>query len=397
MRGSFLATAFSVVLVAAGTSASAAPSPVARPSLRPLWTISAGPAERQIAGVAITGQTLIRSSTLYRGYEHPTGELRKYNAKIGLDLGPLASAPGLVFGQVAVVGGAVVVQARPTGEGIGGPQLRSYDEKGRLRWKQNAPGDAFVVGARPSELADASGVMAGRVLVASGGTQVEALEPASGRVRWSVTAEGDSGTSAPVLAGDQVLRAGALSDGSQLTGFVLTALDQQTGAQRWRADASGTEVTVAGDSVITVGAGGTCVFALVTGERRWCAFQVARHAAVAGDTLFVVEDGFLTALRLSDGSLLWRRSYALRGAELSTSYWTPVVGGGVLYAVVYHYAPDSARRHRHELLAVSEADGRVLRRVDVPMPYEVGGEPLVLTRSALYFATLANLFAWGVG
>src|SRR5690349_21187990 len=205
MRGSLLATAFSVVLVAAGTSASAVPSPVARPSLRPLWTISSGPAERQITGVAVTGQTLIRSSTLYRGYEHPTGELRRYDANIGLDLGPLASAPGLVFGQVAVVGGAVVVQARPAGDRNGEPQLRSYDGKGRLRWKQNAPGDAFA---------------AGRVLVASGGTQIEALEPASGRVRWNVTAEGDSGTSAPVLAGDQVLRAGAITDG-----FVLTALD----------------------------------------------------------------------------------------------------------------------------------------------------------------------------
>jgi outer membrane protein assembly factor BamB len=228
--------------------------------------------------------------------------------------------------------------------------------------------------------------------VASGGDQVRAIEVASGRVRWSVTGEGDSGTSAPVLAGDQVLRAGATADG-----FVLSALDERTGAVRWRADASGTRVVVAGDTAVTVGAGGTCAFALATGERRWCAFQPAREATVTGTTLFVIEDGYLTALNVADGSLRWRRSYKRRSAETSTSYWTPVAGGGVLYAVVYHYAPattDPARRHRHELLAVSAADGRVLRRDDVPMPYEVGGEPLLLTRVAVYFATLANLFAW---
>ncbi len=69
----------------------------------------------------------------------------------------------------------------------------------------------------------------------------------------------------------------------------------------------------------------------------------------------------------------------------------------MLYAVVYHYAAPrrgAPARHRHELQAVSAADGRVLRRIDVLMPYEVGGEPLLLTRSAVYFATLANLFAW---
>lgn len=363
--------AFSLVLLVAGQPASAA---VDRPHLRPLWTVSAGPQERQITGAAITGRTLVRAGTLYRGYEHPTGELRRYDARTGADLGLLAAAPGWAFGTVAGDDGRILVQAR---EPSGGAQLRSYNANGQLQWQQAAPGDAFA---------------AGSVLVASGGDQVRAIEVASGRVRWSVTVEGDSGPSAPVPAGDQVLRAGQ-TDG----GFVLTALDQRTGAVRWRADGSGTEVVVAGDAAVTVGAGGTCAFALATGERRWCAFQAAREATAAGGTLFVVEDGYLTALGLADGSLQWRRSYALRGWETSTSYWTPVTGGAVLYAVVYHYAAPRRgmpARHRHELLAVSTADGRVRRRIDVPMPYEVGGEPLILTRSAVYFASLANLFAW---
>jgi outer membrane protein assembly factor BamB len=362
--------AFSLVLVAAGQPATAA----TQPHLRPLWTVSAGPQERQITGAAISGRTLVRASTLYRGYEHPTGELRRYDAGTGADLGGIASAPGWMFGTVAGVDGRILVQAR---EPSGGAQLRSYTWKGKLQWQQAAPGEAFA---------------AGNVLVASGGDQVRAIEVASGKVRWSVTAEGDSGTSAPVLAGDRVLRAGATADG-----FVLSALDERTGAVRWRAGGSGTRVVVAGDTAVTVGAGGTCAFALATGERRWCAFQPAREAIAAGGTLFVVEDGYLTALGRTDGSLQWRRSYQRRDAQTSTSYWTPAARGGVLYAVVYHYAPSAAnpaRRHRHELLAVSAAHGHVLRRIDVPMPYEVGGEPLLLTRSAVYFATLAGLFAW---
>jgi outer membrane protein assembly factor BamB len=359
--------AFSLVLLAAGQPATAASTS----PLRPLWTVSAGPEERQITGVAVTGRTLVRASTLYRGYEHPTGELRRYDALTGVDRGSLASAPGWAFGSVAVAGGRIVVLAH---DASGGAQLRSYTGSGKLQWQQAAPGEAFA---------------AGSVLVATGGAQVRAIEAASGQVRWSVTAEGDSGTSAPVLAGDQVLRAGATADG-----FVLTALDEGTGAVRWRADASGPRVVVTGDIAVTVGAGGTCAFALATGEQRWCAFQAALEATAASGTLFVIENGYLTALSVADGSLQWRRSYALRGWETSTSYWTPVAGGGVLYAVVYHYSPVKAQRHRHELLAVSAADGRVLRRFDVPMPYEVGGEPLRLTRSAVYFATLANLFAW---
>lgn len=359
--------AFSLVLVAAGQPATAA----AQPHLRPLWTVPASPQERQITGAAVSGRTLVRASTLYRGYEHPTGELRRYDARTGADRGGIASAPGWVFGTVVVADGRILVQARETS---GGAQLRSYTGNGELKWRQAAPGEAFV---------------AGNVLVASGGDQVRAIEVASGQVRWSVTAEGDSGTSAPVLAGDLVLRAGATADG-----FVLSALDERTGAVRWRADGSGTRVVVAGDTAVTVGAGGTCAFALATGERRWCAFQPALEATASGGTLFVIEEGYLTALGVADGSLQWRRSYALRGWATSTSYWTPIAGGGVLYAVVYHYSPAKAQRHRHELLAVSAADGRVLRRFDVPMPYEVGGETLLLTRSAVYFATLANLFAW---
>src|SRR5690242_190420 len=177
--------AFSLVLLAAGQPATAA---VAGPHLRPLWTVSAGPDERQITGAAVTGRTLVRASTLYRGYEHPTGELRRYDARTGADLGLLAAASGWAFGAVAGVDGRILVQAREPG---GGAQLRSYTGKGRLQWVREAPGEAFA---------------AGGVVVASGGDQVRAIEVASGRVRWSVTAEGDSGTSAPVLAGGQVLR-----------------------------------------------------------------------------------------------------------------------------------------------------------------------------------------------
>src|SRR5689334_6651469 len=118
MRGALLAAAFSVVLVSAGTSA-ASSAAVARPTSHPLWTVSAGPGEQQITGVAITGRTLVRSSTRYRGYEHPTGELRRYDARTGFDLGPMASAPGYSFGPVAAVGDAVVVQARPAGDAGG--------------------------------------------------------------------------------------------------------------------------------------------------------------------------------------------------------------------------------------------------------------------------------------
>ncbi len=135
----------------------------------------------------------------------------------------IASAPGGVFGHGCR-------RRRPdlgAGPGAG---------DGRERSSGRTTGTADCNGSRRPR---ARRLRPGSVLVASGGDQVRAIEAASGRVRWSVTAEGDSGTSAPVLAGDQVLRAGA-TDG----GFVLTALDQRTGAVRWRADGSGTEVVV---------------------------------------------------------------------------------------------------------------------------------------------------------
>ncbi len=418
MRGALFAMVLSLVLAAVGLPASAGvgsaqplkpstvthlatpPTPRLRrgphPDLRPLWTVPAGPAERQITGAAIIGGRLLRSSTTFTGDDHATGEIRRYDAITGADLGLVAGADNRAFGQLAIAGDALFVQERNPVDGVA--MLRSYTLKGTLRWENAAPGEAFA---------------AGEVIVASGGQQVRALEPASGRVRWSVTAEGDSGTSAPVLAGASVLRSGAVGDqgrgsggrqdqgGARAAGagsggrqdrYVLSSLDARTGAVRWRAGASGTEVLVAGGEVITVGAGGTCAFALSTGIRRWCSPPPALHATAAGGTVFVIGEGVVTALSAADGTVRWHRSYALRGWESSTSYWTPVIGGGVLYAAVYHYSPG---RHRHELLAVSAADGRVLRRFDVAMPYEVGGEPLLLTRHAVYFATLANLYAWG--
>jgi outer membrane protein assembly factor BamB len=386
MRGALFATVLSLVLAAAGTPASAGVGsgrplkPATVTHLRPLWTVPAGTVERQITGVAIIGATLLRSSSVFTGDEHATAEIRRYDAFTGADLGPVASAENRAFGRLAVAADALVVQERNPVDGV--TMLRSYTLKGTLRWETAAPGEAFV---------------AGDVIVASGGDQVRALEPASGRVRWSVTAEGDSGTSAPVLAGASVLRAGAVGDqgggsGGRQDQYVLSSLDARTGAVRWRAGASGTEVLVAGGEVITVGAGGTCAFALSTGDRRWCSPPPALHATAAGGAVFVIGEGVVTALSAADGTVRWHRSYALRGWESSTSSWTPVLGGGVLYAAVYHYSPG---RHRHELLAVSAAGGRVLRRFDVAMPYEVGGEPLLLTRQAVFFATLANLYAWG--
>src|SRR5689334_16328530 len=137
----------SLVLLTAGQPAMAAP----QPHLRPLWTISAGTEERQITGAVIAGRTVVRAGTLYRGYEHPVGELHRYDARTGADLGGIAGAPGWAFGGVAVAGGRIVVQAHEPG---GGAQLRSYAGNGKLQWQQAAPGEAFA---------------AGRVLVASGG------------------------------------------------------------------------------------------------------------------------------------------------------------------------------------------------------------------------------------
>jgi hypothetical protein len=143
-------------------------------------------------------------------------------------------------------------------------------------------------------------------------------------------------------------------------------------------------------SVYTAGDGGTCAFAASTGRSRWCSGVPARHVTAYRGVVYAVGEGAVTAYDAGNGAVRWRRSFARPGFE-STSYWTPVAGAGVLYAVVYHFAPGV---HRHELLALAAADGRVLRRLDVAMPFEVGGEPLLLTRDRLYFATLAELQAY---
>jgi outer membrane protein assembly factor BamB len=373
-----------LILAAAGVcevpAASAAPSAAGRSPgsssalIRPLWTATA-PAGGQVGGVAVVGTTVLRTGTAYPAEGVADAEIRRYAAADGADRGPLVRVPGRRFASITRSGEMLIVAAARGDDGA--PLLDGYTMGGTLRWERPG-GDRVAVGAG--------------VVVAAGGGRLRAYRADTGLALWDEALPGEPSAS-PVFADGLVLVA---------AGSMLSAYRADGGAVLWRQPASAAELAVADGSVYTAGDGGTCAFISATGRSRWCSGGPAAHLTVTGDggnagntgdTVFSVGEGVVTGYDAVNGAVRWRQSYARAGFD-STSYWTPVAGSGVLYVVVYHFRPGV---QRHELLALAGANGRVLRRLDVPMPFEVGGEPLVGAGHRLYFATLAALQAYALG
>ncbi|WP_432829252.1 PQQ-binding-like beta-propeller repeat protein [Dactylosporangium sp. CA-092794] len=341
-------------------------------NLRLTWTAPATRPEEQIGGAVVVDGTLFRSAG------GPSGQIRRYDAVTGNDLGPVVDVPGRAFGELAAAGDTLVV------ESIERPGLRrflsGYHTNGEQRWEIT--------------LADAvSGgyTLRDGLILRSAGATLSAYRVADGGLAWSAPLRGEPGFHPPVGAGDLVVQAAEPDR--------LQAFDARTGAPAWEATASGAELVAAVGSVFSVGERGVCAFAARDGARRWCdaeALESPVFASVSAPdgALYVIDGhGGLAALDLATGAPRWRTGYGLY-SEVDAAYWAPVNGGGVVYAVVYHFAiRDGVSTHRVELIAADAATGRLVRRLDLDVDSLHGGEPLLLSGDHVYFAALRKLYA----
>jgi outer membrane protein assembly factor BamB len=142
--------------------------------------------------------------------------------------------------------------------------------------------------------------------------------------RWSVTFAAPPAAAAGF---DQARAYVALKDGS------VTAVDLETGAERWKVELATTFAPETGDGFVFVGAGEDVV-ALIdrSGEVGWKANVGGPIATApffdAGTLIVTKADGEVLALRAANGSVLWRRSF---GAPLAVP---PSVGGERLYVAL---------------------------------------------------------------
>ncbi|WP_433208656.1 PQQ-binding-like beta-propeller repeat protein [Dactylosporangium sp. CS-047395] len=342
-------------------------------ALRATWSAPATRTGEQIGGAVVVDGTVFRSAG------GPSGQIRRYDAATGDDLGPLVDEPGQAFGELAATGDTLVV------ESIQRPELRrtlrAYRRDGARAWTAELP-DAVSGGF----------TVAGDIIVRGAGATLTAYRTADGGVAWSAQLAGEPGFHAPVRLGDLVLI--ATEPGN------LQAFDARTGAPAWRRDVSGAEVVAAGDTVYTVGAGGVCAYAAAEGTQRWCDAQTLEspvHASAGDGALFVVDGhGGLAAFDAASGAGRWHTTYGLH-AEVDASYWAPVNGGGAVYAMVYHFAVrGGVSTHRVELVAADARTGELIRRLDLDVDAMHGDEPLILAGDHLYFAAVQQLHALGI-
>jgi len=222
-----------------------------------------------------------RTSSLHDRELPPAGASARRLSQTGSDGGSV-DAPPVVANGTAYVAGDVRVEARDvaTGERV---------------WETD-PGD--VVSTSP--------VLACGALYVSTANKTLALDPADGTALW----RGDAGAGGGGVSASPVLE----DDTAYLASSGVTALDAETGTQRWQATTEHSAQGVAVGDRVYVGAasnGSGEVVALTRhGETWWRATapgQVYAAPAVAGGTVYAVsKTGTATALDGSDGSVRWQ-------------------------------------------------------------------------------------------
>jgi outer membrane protein assembly factor BamB len=230
--------------------------------------------------------------------------------------GPVAVMPAVVAGTVYVADDSGTVQA--------------LDEAtGRLRWSRDLGGP---VDGSPA-------VADGHLYVGTGAGQVVALDTATGVVAWRFTADGPVRAS-PAIVGE-VLYVGS-DDGN------VYALDAATGSRRW-ARSLGAPVTrgvAVADGVVYAGATGGRFVAVdaVTGIVRWSKDDLGPGEVgtpmvadgfvfVAGGLLQVGPSDRITALDIRDGAERW---------HFATSDGQPLYNAAVADGAVYVSSNDGS-------------------------------------------------------
>jgi outer membrane protein assembly factor BamB len=200
----------------------------------------------------------------------------------------------------------------------GDHQLRAYDsDTGRLRWSLQADG---AVG--PPTVAN------GVVYVQTNNYKLYALDPASGHIRWSVPYGGDGGNAGPAASGGRLFLTGDDAN-------VVEARSASTGALVWNApvDDHSAGSPAAADGLVFAGTLAGTLYALNadTGGVVWQANTgggIESTPAVAGGVVYVGDDdGDLHAWDEYTGTELWT-AHTDRAFVLSS----PIVANGVVYA-----------------------------------------------------------------
>ncbi|MGH8937165.1 MAG: PQQ-binding-like beta-propeller repeat protein, partial [Acidimicrobiia bacterium] len=227
---------------------------------------------RKVGGEA-NPPPLLRGDVLYVGTDHPrlllaleagTGEVLWQTDLPGPVPGTPASGSGLLFV-------AVPLFADVSGEAEDRSEVIALDpETGGIRWSQTVPG---VVSGSPA-VANGDVYLGLRDFSTGTGTLI-ALSAETGEERWRFTSEGEIAAS-PTVAEDLVLVADRPSDRSSN----LYAVDAHSGEEQWRGALAG---------------------------------EVAEPAAVEGQVLYLSDRRGLSALELETGQERWRLEVTAAG------------------------------------------------------------------------------------
>lgn len=168
---------------------------------------------------------------------------------------------------------------------------------------------------------------AGTTVLATNSEQsrVRALDPRTGKIRWSRTADTSGATH--VTAGTDAVYLFDARDGNSTADYTLRALDAASGATRWTHRVPFFPWGTAATGPVVCFANGDEVKALNAedGRPRWTARVSGSPTFMAAAGLVVMSgDGVLTGLDAGRGRIRWRR-------ELPTSAVQTVISDGVVF------------------------------------------------------------------
>lgn len=213
-------------------------------------------------------------------------------------------------------------------------------------------------------------------LVASGDGRVLRIRMADGQPVWQYAMQGEFMSSAPCAGGGAVF---VTTLGTRAEGGWVCAIDENTGALRWRTQIPGwlgNTVTFSDGKVIVAStgfktggvycldaAGGSLLWGPLCGDNNYWS-----PPAVSGGKVFAGNTGWLYCADLSTGAVLWRwqapsvtRKAGRRAQQYEALVRTPIVSGSRVYVNTCFEVPGP-----NDVFAVSALTGATLWRNEIP-------------------------------